>query len=91
MNQKLSLSLFFGGLAAFLSGLSELFTSHETWLSLTTTASVGHIMYLTSTFCMTIAGALGTQLPRKKNSRIADREPKENIVITQIEEIKKDN
>jgi hypothetical protein len=85
MNQKLAIALFFGGLAAFLSGLGEFFSSHETWQSLSTPMSIGHIMYLTSTFCMTIAGALGTQLPRSKNTRVNDRLPKESIEVTMIQ------
>ena len=64
MNQKLSISLLVGGLATFLMSLSEFIGNHETWQSLSTPASIGHIMLLTATFCMALTGALGTQLPR---------------------------
>lgn len=89
MNQKLSLSLFFGGLAAFLTSLGEFFSAHETWHSMSAPNEVGHIILMTATFCMTVAGALGTQLPRNKNSRVDDKLSSDQIVNTIIKE--KDN
>ncbi len=86
MNQKLSLSLFFGGLAAFLTSLGEFFSSHQTWTSMSAPSEVGHIILMTATFCMTVAGALGTQLPRKKNERVDDKLSNDQIVSTIIKE-----
>lgn len=88
MNQKLSLGMFFGGLGTFLTSLGEFISQHDSWQEMSGTHEVGSIMMITGAFVITIVGALGVQLPRKKNSRVADREPKENIVVTQIEEIK---
>lgn len=90
MNQKLSLSLFFSGLATFLMSLGELLSSHENWSSLSAPSEVGHIILITASFCMTVAGALGVNLPRKKNSRVSDRLSSEEIVNTIIQEEKND-
>jgi hypothetical protein len=81
VNQKLSLSLFFGGLATFLMALGEFLTTHPSWASLGSPAEVGHIIILVASFCMAIAGALGIQLPR--NSRSGDR-----VSDTKLQEIK---
>lgn len=88
MNQKLALSVFFSGLTTFLMSLGEFFSSHQTWQSMSTPNEIGHVIIMTATFCMTVAGALGINLPRDKNQRVSDKEPKENIVVTQIEEKK---
>lgn len=88
MNQKLSVALLSGGLLAFLTSLSEFLSTHQNWHEMTTPSEVGHIILLVSSFLGALVGALGTQLPRDKNERIGDREPKENIVVTQIEEKK---
>lgn len=86
MNQKLALSMFFGGLGTFLTSLAEFFSSHQTWHDMSSPVEIAHVMILTGTFCITIAGALGTKLPRNKNSRVEDRMPKEDILVTTIQE-----
>lgn len=73
MNQKLSLSLFFSGLATFLMSLGEFFAQHNSWHDMSTPSEIGHIMIITASFVITIVGALGTQLPRDKNTRASDR------------------
>lgn len=91
MNQKLSLGLFFSGLATFLTSLGEFLSSHDNWQSLSAPSEVGYIMLITSSFVITVVGALGTSLPRKKNSRISDRVSSDQIVNTIIQEEKKKN
>jgi hypothetical protein len=91
MNQKLALSMFFGGLGTFLMSLAEFFSTHNSWHDMSSPAEIAHVMILTGAFCTTVAGALGTQLPRDKNTRVADKEPKANIVVTQIEEKKNED
>lgn len=75
MNQKLALSLFFGGLATFLSSLGELLSMHKSWTELSAPNEIGHITLITASFCMVIAGALGVQLPRegRKTDRVSDQ------------------
>ena len=90
MNQKLSLALLVGGLATFLTSLAEVFSSHQSWHEMSSPSEVAHIMVLTATFCMVIAGALGTNLPRNKDERVGDRVPRENLVATIIESEQKD-
>ena len=90
MNQKLALVMFFGGLGTFLTSLSEFFSSHQTWASMSAPAEMAHIVFMTATFCMTIAGALGVKLPRDKNERVDDKVPAENIVVSLIKEEKSD-
>lgn len=89
MNQKLSIGVFFTGLASFLTSLAEFFSTHQTWQSMSTPTEVSHIVFMTASFCMIIAGALGINLPRDKDSRVGDRIPKEDIVATIIEKEKK--
>lgn len=90
MNQKLSIGLLFGGLATFLTTLGEFVSSHNTWRELSGPHEIGTIAIITGSFIFTIFGALGTKLPRKKNSRVGDRVPKEDILVTQIEELRED-
>lgn len=72
MNQKLAVSVFFSGLAVFLTSLGEFFAVHDTWHAMTTPTEVGHVMIMAGSFVVTIAGALGTQLPRDP-TRFTDR------------------
>lgn len=88
MNQKLSIGMFFGGLSTFLMSLGEFFTSHPTWSSMSTPSEVGHLTIIIGSFCITVAGALGTNLPRDKNTRVSDKVPKEDIVVNMVEEKK---
>ncbi len=74
MNQKLSLSLFFSGLATFLSSIGEVLSHYQSWNQMTTPNEIGHIIIITASFIMTVVGALGTQLPRSnKNERVTDQ------------------
>jgi hypothetical protein len=91
MNQKLSIGMFFGGLGTFLMSLGEFFSSHPDWHSMSTPVEVAHIMVITGSFCITIAGALGINLPRNKNTRVDDRLSSKDMVNTIVKEEKKDN
>lgn len=73
MNQKLSISLFCTGLTTFITSLYELLSKHNSWSEMSTPGEVGHIMLITGSFIVAILGALGTQMPRDKNSRITDK------------------
>lgn len=91
MNQKLAIGLLVGGLATFLTSLAEFFSTHTTWSSMSAPNEIAHIITMTATFCMIVAGALGTQLPRDKDQRVGDRMPKDKIVATIIESEVKDS
>ena len=73
MNQKISLVLFITGLAGYLGSLSEYFSLHDSWKSMTTPHEVASLLSMIVTFLMTIAGALGTQLPRDTSKNFRDR------------------
>jgi hypothetical protein len=88
MNQKLAIGMFFGGLGTFLMSLGEFFSAHQTWSSMSTPNEVAHIMVITGSFCITVAGALGTNLPRNKNTRVDDRLSSKDMVNTIIKEEK---
>lgn len=85
MNQKLSIGLFVGGLATFLTSLGNFIGEHDTWQSVLAPSEVGHIMLMTATFCMTIAGALGTHVRFSKNSRKTDRVDMNKIESSSLE------
>lgn len=81
MNQKLSLSLFFAGLPTFLTSLGEFLARHHSWTEMTHPAAVGHLVLMTGSFCCTIFGALGTQLPRdgRHADRVTDERPTTDV------------
>jgi hypothetical protein len=72
MNQKLSISMFAGGLATFLTSLGELLTNHQTWHELSSPHEIASVMIITGSFIFTVIGALGTKLPRANDQRIGD-------------------
>lgn len=64
MNQKLSWSIFIGGLATFLTSIGDLLVVHHTWEDLLTPIEVGHLLLIGGSFCITLMGALNVQLTR---------------------------
>jgi uncharacterized membrane protein YgdD (TMEM256/DUF423 family) len=64
MTQRSALIMFLTGTITFLGSLAEFFTSHETWVSMTTPQDIAHVLFMIVTFLMTISGALSYQLPR---------------------------
>lgn len=90
MNQKLSISMLFGGLGTFFTTLGEFLSQHQSWHELSGPHEVGSIIIITGSFVVTIVGALGTQMPRDKSSRVGDNIPKEDIVVTMKEKEKSD-
>lgn len=79
MNQKFSISLFFGGLPTFLLTAGEILKLHKDWSEFVTPSGMGHLFILGSSFTAMLIGALGIQLPRKNshNERVEDTPPPE--------------
>jgi hypothetical protein len=66
MNQKVSWALLIGGLAFFLGQSAELLAKHSTWNELMTPASTADMLRLFATVIPMIAGALGINMPSKR-------------------------
>jgi hypothetical protein len=62
-NQKVSITVFLIGLAAFFYFGSEMLANHTNWNEFKTPAGVGEIFGLLSSVTAVIAGALGIDVP----------------------------
>ncbi len=73
MNQKNSIIILITGLAGFLGALAAFLSSLTSWDQLTAPAGVANILVMVVTLLMTVAGALGTQMPRNSSRDYKDR------------------
>lgn len=90
MNQKLAWSTFVGGLVTLLTMLAEFFSQHNSWSEMGTPKEIAHLLIIGASFCVTVFGALGANLPRERNTRVEDLTP-EQLNRIKEQENKKDD